>query len=140
MSTPIKVADKMVTEVITISEDQSLRDALELFQRHHIRQLPVLKGGDLVGILSDRDARRATPSPISGAGMDDYNRIVDSTRVAQLMTRNPYSVTRSTPLRDAVKALYDRKHGAIPVVEGNKLVGLVTATDMLKHLYTLLPE
>lgn len=140
MSAPIKVADKMVTDVITIAEEQSLRDALELFQRHHIRTLPVLKDGDLVGILSDRDARRATPSPITGAGMDDYNRIVDSTRIAQLMTRNPYCVTRSTPLRDAVKALHDRKHGAIPVVEGKKLVGLVTATDMLKILYTLLPE
>ena len=72
--------------------------------------------------------------------MDDYDKVVDSTKAAQLMTRNPYCVTPSTPLRDAVKALHDRKHGAIPVVEGDRLVGLVTATDMLGYLYTLLPE
>ena len=130
----------MVSEVITITQEQSLRDALEIFQRNHILQLPVLEGGDLVGILSDRDVKRATPSPIAGAGMEDYDKMVDSVKVAQLMTRNPYCVTPSTLLRDAVKALHDRKHGAIPVVEGNRLVGLITATDMLLYLHTLLPE
>lgn len=136
----MKVSEKMVREVITISEDRTLREVLALFQRHHIRTLPVLEKGRLVGIISDRDVKRATPSPVSGASLEEYNRVVDSTKVSQLMTRNPYCVTPSTPLRDAVKALHDTKHGAIPVVDNGKLVGLVTATDMLGYLLTLMPE
>ena len=136
----MKVADRMVRDVITITEDRTLRDALALFQRHHIRQLPVLSGETLVGILSDRDVKRATPSRMAGADMEDYDKVVDTTRVGQLMTRNPFTVTPSTPLRDAVKVLHDRKFGALPVVEGGRLVGLITATDMLAHLHSLLPE
>lgn len=136
----MKVSEKMVREVITIAQDETLREALAIFQRHHIRTLPVLDEDRLVGILSDRDVKRATPSPVSGASMEEYNRVVDTTRVSQIMTRNPYCVTPSTPLRDAVKALHDTKHGAIPVVDGGTLVGLVTATDMLGYLLTLLPE
>jgi CBS domain-containing protein len=56
------------------------------------------------------------------------------------MTRNPFTVTPSTPLKDAVKALHDTKFGALPVVEGGNLVGLLTATDMLKDLFDLLPD
>jgi CBS domain-containing protein len=130
----------MIREVISITGEKTLREAIELFQRHHIRQLPVLEGAKLVGILSDRDVKRATPSPLAGGGMERYEKVVDSTRVAQLMTRNPYCVTPSTPLRDVVKALHDGKHGAIPVVDHDRLVGLVTATDMLGYLLTLMPE
>jgi acetoin utilization protein AcuB len=56
------------------------------------------------------------------------------------MTRNPFAVTPSTSLRDAVKVLHDRKYGAVPVVEQDRLVGILTATDMLLDLYNLLPE
>ena len=136
----MKVADRMVRDVVSLDEGEKLRSALELFQKHHIRHLPVLKDGKLVGILSDRDLMRATPSSISGAGMEDFDRVVDSTTLAQIMTRNPYCVTPSTRLKDAVKVLHDRKHGALLVVEGERLVGLISATDMLMDLYDLLPE
>jgi acetoin utilization protein AcuB len=130
----------MVREVITLNEDQSLRDALEVFQKHHIRHIPILKGEEMVGMVSDRDVMRATPSPISGADMETFDKVVDSTRIGQIMTRHPYCVTPSTPLRDAIKVLHGKKHGALPVVEEGKLVGLISATDMLLDLYNLLPE
>jgi acetoin utilization protein AcuB len=136
----MKVADRMVHDVVTLEEGQTLREALTTFQRHHIRHIPVVREGKLVGILTDRDVKRATPSPIAGAHMEDYDKVIDSTLISQIMTRNPYTVTPSTPLRDAVKLLHDRKNGALPVVEGDRLVGLITATDMLMDLYRLLPE
>ncbi len=136
----MKVADRMVRDVITLDADQTLREAIALFQKHHIRHVPVLKDGKLAGILTDRDVKRATPSPLAGDSIEEFNRVVDSSRVGQLMTRNPYCVTPATPLRDAVKILHDRKNGALPVVEGDRLVGLITTTDMLMDLYKLLPE
>ncbi len=136
----MKVADRMVRDVITLDADQTLREAIGIFQKHHIRHVPVLKDGKLVGILTDRDVKRATPSPLAGDSIEEFNRVVDSSRVGQLMTRNPYCVTPATPLRDAVKILHDRKNGALPVVEGDRLVGLITTTDMLMDLYKLLPE
>jgi len=136
----MRVAERMVREVITLEESQPLRDALLAFQKHRVRHIPVLDSGRLVGILTDRDVRRATPSPFSGADQETFERVVDSTRIGQIMTRNPYSVTPSTPLKEAVKVLHDRKYGALPVVEGGRLVGLLTATDMLMDLYNLLPD
>ncbi|MBI3449073.1 MAG: CBS domain-containing protein [Acidobacteria bacterium] len=136
----MKVADRMIKQVVTLGENATLRDALLAFQKHHIRHVPIVEGGKLVGIITDRDLKRATPSPFSGADRETFERVVDSTRVGQIMTRNPYTVTPSTPLRDAVKVLHDRKFGALPVVDGETLVGIVTATDMLKDLYDLLQD
>lgn len=136
----MKVADRMIKQVVTLGEDNSLREALIAFQKHHIRHVPIVQGGRLVGILTDRDLKRATPSPFSGADRDTFERVVDTIRVGQIMTRNPFTVTPSTPLRDAVKVLHDRKFGALPVVEGDRLVGIITATDMLKDLYELLQD
>jgi len=134
------VADRMVKKVVVLDDSQTLREALVTLQKHQIRHIPVVKDGELVGMLTDRDLKRATPSPVTGADMATFDRVVDSTKVGQIMTRNPFSVTPSTGLKDAVKILHDRKFGAIPVTEGKRLVGLLTATDMLMDLYNLLPD
>jgi len=134
------VADRMIKQVVTLTEDTTLRDALIAVQKHHIRHVPIVKDGALVGILTDRDLKRATPSPFAGADRDTFERVVDSIRVGQIMTRNPFTVTPSTSIRDAVKVLHDRKFGALPVVEGTRLVGILTATDMLLDLYNLLQD
>jgi len=137
---PMIVADRMVKKVVVLDDSQTLREALVTLQKHQIRHIPVVKDGELVGMLTDRDLKRATPSPVTGADMATFDRVVDSTKVGQIMTRNPFSVTPSTGLKDAVKILHDRKFGAIPVTEGKRLVGLLTATDMLMDLYNLLPD
>jgi len=136
----MKVEDRMIRQVVTLREEATLREALLTMQKHHLRHVPIVEGDALVGILTDRDLKRATPSPFSGADRETFERVVDTMRVSQIMTRNPYTVTPSTPLRDAVKILHDRKYGALPVVEGDRLVGILTATDLLKDLHDLLPD
>src|SRR5512145_2854495 len=115
------VADRMVRKVVTLEEGTTLREALLLFQRHHVRHVPVVRNGSLVGMVTDRDMKRATPSPFAGADLETFERVVDGTRIGQIMTRNPFAVTASTPLKDAVKVLQTRKFGALPVVEGERL-------------------
>ncbi|HET9481781.1 MAG TPA: CBS domain-containing protein, partial [Candidatus Polarisedimenticolia bacterium] len=62
------------------------------------------------------------------------------TPVGQVMTRNPYTVTPSTTIKDAVKVIIDHKFGALPVVEGDALVGIITEIDLLRAFYELLEE
>ncbi|MFQ5845255.1 MAG: CBS domain-containing protein [Planctomycetota bacterium] len=134
------VEQRMTRNVMTLREDQSLREAIALQQRHHIRHVPVVSGDKIVGILTDRDVKRATPSLLSGIDRERFDQVLDETPVNQVMTRNPFTVTPSTPLKDAVKLIVDRKFGALPVVEGERLVGILTGTDLLRAFYEMLEE
>jgi len=134
------VEDRMTRKVMTLTEDQTLREAIAVMQRHRIRHLPVVADGRILGILTDRDVKRATPSLLSGVDQNQYDRVLSTTRVSQVMTRNPYTVTPSTPLKDAVKVVVDRKFGALPVVEADMLVGIITSTDLLRAFHEMLDE
>jgi CBS domain-containing protein len=136
----VTVEQRMTRDVVTLEQGQSLRDAMGVMQRHRIRHAPVLDGDRLVGILTDRDVKRATPSLLSGIDREQYDRVLSQTRVGQVMTRNPYSVTPTTSLRDAVKLFVDRKFGALPVVEAGRLVGILTQTDLLRAFYETLED
>ncbi len=134
----MNVSEIMTREVVTLQEGQSLREALGLLQRHRIRHVPVLSEGRLIGIVTDRDLKRATPSLLSGIDRESFDKVLDETRVGQVMTRNPYTVTPSMRLKDAAKILIDQRFGALPVIDGGKLIGIVTATDLLKALHDML--
>ena len=134
------VEQKMTRDAFTLTPDQSLRNAIDLMQRHRIRHVPVVTGQTVVGILTDRDLKRATPSLLSGIDRASFDRVLDQTLVEQAMTRSPFTVTPSTSVRDAVKVMVDRKFGALPVVEGGRLVGIITSTDFLRALYETLED
>jgi len=136
----MKVEDLMTREVVTLTEEQYLRDAIAVLQRHRIRHVPVVSGEKVIGILTDRDVKRASPSALSGIDQSQYDRVLTTTRVGQVMTRDPFTVTPSTPIKDAVKVLIDRKYSALPVVEHDRLVGIITGTDMLRLFYDTLDE
>ena len=136
----MKVADVMTREVVTIAPDQPLRDALACFQRRRIRHLPVVEEGRLVGILTDRDFKRATPSRVSGASLDDFERVLDDTTVAQVMTKEPWVVGPEAELKFVAAVLVDKKFGAVPVVADGALVGIVSDIDLLRVLIRLLPD
>jgi len=134
----MNVSEIMTREVVTLQEGQSLRDAFGLLQKHRIRHVPVVSEGRLIGIVTDRDLKRATPSLLTGIDRESFDKFLDETRVGQVMTRNPYTATPSMSLKDAAKVLIDQRFSALPVIEGGKLVGIVTETDLLKALYDML--
>ena len=136
----MKVSDRMTRDVVTLEEEQSLREALTLQQRHKIRHIPVVTDGHVVGILTDRDLKRASPSLLSGISQEKYDELLDATRVGQVMTRNPQTVTPATPLKDVAKILIEHKFGSLPVTDGDQLVGIITDIDLLGALYELLDE
>lgn len=130
----------MTREVVTLSPEQSLREAVELLMMHRIRHLPVVDGDSrLIGIVTDRDVKRATPSLLSGVERKEYERILDTTKVSSFMTRDPMVITPTTPLRTVVRMVVDTKIGGLPVVNNGHLVGIVTQIDLLRVLNDLLP-
>lgn len=134
------VEERMTRTVVTLGADQTLRDAIALMQRHRVRHLPVMDGERLTGILTDRDVKRATPSLLTGVSQEEFDRVLSETHVSQVMTRNPFSVTPSTSLKDALKVLIDRRFSALPVVEGDRLVGILTITDLLRAFHEMLED
>lgn len=132
------VGEYMTRDLITVQEDTSMKEAMLLLRTHHIRHLPVVNGKVLVGLVSDRDIRRASPSLLSGIGKNDYEQVLEDTPVGRIMTREPFTVTETTPLVDAVSALVEKKFGSLPVVDGNEIVGIFTDIDALEILLSKL--
>ena len=134
------VRDYMVSEVETLAPDDSLETAVMLERRFRIRHIPILENGELVGMVTDRDLKRALPSPVSGTDQQTFERVVQTTRLGQIMTRSPMTISPAAPLRDAVQILCEQKFGAIPVVENGKLVGIITGVDVLRAFLALLDK
>ena len=134
------VGDYMTKAPITVGEDTSMKEAVELLRQYHIRHLPVVQGHFLVGIVSDRDIRKASPSLLSGVDMTEYEDVLRNTPISRVMTREPFTVTAETDLREAVQLLVDKKIGAIPVVDGKELVGIFSEIDAFKLLLGVLSQ
>lgn len=130
----MRVRDFMSTEVTTLQETDSLLDATLTFMKTHFRHLPVLAGGKLVGIVTAHDVREYVPALMTRAGADEYNSILESTPVSRVMTRAPLTAQPDQPVSEAANLLYTKNIGCLPVVEGEKLIGVISTSDMLKIL------
>jgi acetoin utilization protein AcuB len=128
----------MVAEVETLAPDDSLETAVMLERRFRIRHIPIVENGELVGMVTDHDLKRALPSPVTGTDQQTFERVVQTTLLRQIMTRSPMTISPAAPLRDAVQVLCEKKFGALPVVEQGKLVGIITGVDMLRAFLTFL--
>jgi CBS domain-containing protein len=139
MSESYQVRDYMMSALTTISQESSLLDAAMTMRRSSIRHLPIVEGEKLVGIITERDVLRCSPSLLGEITQDEYNAIFENTPITRVMTRDPISVAPDSPVRDAVALMIDRKMGCLPVVEGERLVGILTRSDLLNVLMNLLP-
>lgn len=137
---PWHVRRWMSSNVHTTEPKADLVDAFEIMRTHRVRHVPVLDGGRLVGIVSDRDVRHALPMRSGTGDHDIYGKALFETRVEQVMTRRPLTVTPDTTIREAAEIACREKVGALPVLEGEKLVGIVSAEDLLWAYVDLVPD
>ena len=129
------VREIMSQGVKTLRSDQPLLDAMVFMREEQIRHLPVVDGeGHLVGLVTDRDIKRATPSVLLRDQRAQFESTIRDTPLAKVMARNVISVGPETPLREAIQLMLDEKVGCLPVLEEGKLAGIVTATDLLEAL------
>jgi acetoin utilization protein AcuB len=133
------VRDCMTAPANSLPKDACLLDAVLAFRRTGFRHLPIVDEGRIVGIISERDIQRVSPSLLSNVGQEEYNSIFEKTRLKDVMTRDPLTVTPDTPLRDAAILLNEQKVGCLPVAVNGTLVGIITVIDMLHALILVLP-
>jgi acetoin utilization protein AcuB len=132
------VKDVMTRDVATLTPEQTLRDAINLLRSRRIRHLPVVEGQKLVGIVTDRDVKRAAPSVLTGVGNEAFDNSLLTIKVAQVMTREPITVLDRASLKSAVEIFINTKVGALPVVDDGRLVGILADSDILRVAYNLL--
>ncbi len=128
----ILVKDMMTAEPITITPNTPLRNIIGIMKQNSIRQLPVVVGKKLVGIVSDRDVRLAVNSPMIIHEHEEDLELLEEVTAENIMTLNPITVTPDAPAVRAAEMLSVYKFGGLPVVQGEKLVGIITVTDFLK--------
>ena len=139
MARPKLVQEIMTTGITTVESGAKLLDAALLMRSSGLRHLPVVKDGCPVGVVSDRDVQRASPSRFSNLSLDEYNRLFVTTPIEKVMAKEPGTVTPETPIHEVVQLMYEQKFGSVLVVDRErKLVGIVTTTDLLGVLHELL--
>lgn len=118
--------------VITVREGDSMLSASGLIKQNGIRHLPVLDDRErLVGVVTDRDIKRMSASEATSLEIHELLYLVDKIVVKRVMRRDPITVAPGTSVQEAAKLMVDRKIGCLPVVSGEKLVGIVTGIDLL---------
>ena len=127
------VRDSMVRDVITVSPQTAAAEALALCREKGIRHLPVLEEGRMVGLISDRDLRLATPA----LGDPDRAAALERIKIGDEMSREITTADPEDPIEQAAMAMHERKIGCLPVVEGDELVGILTASDVMAALVRL---
>jgi acetoin utilization protein AcuB len=134
----MRVKKIMTRNPVTVAPQDSLRRAIALMKEGGFRRLPVVEEQRLVGIITDRDIRLASNSPIilREKWQDEY--LLDNVQVEVCMTPDPVVVAPNTGVEKAAKLMRDRKVGGLPVMQGDKLVGIVTETDVLDYFIQLL--
>lgn len=126
------VEDVMQARVITITPKTSLPEAMRLVRHRGIRHLPVVDDDTLVGIVSDRDLKRAMASPATSLESHELRYLLDALTVDEIMTRAVITVGRTIPIEEAARLMVKEKVSALPVTERGRLVGIVTETDVLE--------
>jgi acetoin utilization protein AcuB len=132
------VEDIMTPNPLTVTPRNAIRSAVNLMREGGFRRLPVVDRGRLVGIITDRDLRRAANSPVVVREQWYDNFILDHIEVGSCMTPNPLTIEPDAPIAEAARIMRNHKIGGLPVVANEQLVGIITETDLLDFLIELL--
>ena len=132
------VGERMSRPVISITRDMPIHDALALFKKEKIRRAPVLKDGKLIGIISDKDLLNASPSQATSLSVWEMNYMLSKITVKEVMTREVLTVQADTPIEEAARLMADNKIGGVPVMKVDKVVGMITETDLFKIFLELM--
>jgi CBS domain-containing protein len=127
----MKVRDIMIKEVATLDINDELSLANDIMRLGRIRHLPVVDGSRLAGIISERDLFRSSLAQALGYGTKATRDLMKTLRIKDIMVSEVTTVSPDTAVCQAVRLMVDRKIGCLPVVENDRLVGLITETDVM---------
>jgi acetoin utilization protein AcuB len=122
----------MSTKVITVDPEMPMLEARQRMADAHIRHLVVVEGSRVAGMLTDRDIRLNLPSPATTLSVWEINALLAKLTVGEVMSRLVIVVDGDRSVADAAQLMLDHQIGALPVVDGGRLVGIVTESDFVR--------
>jgi acetoin utilization protein AcuB len=132
------VKNWMSTPVVTIEANDSMERALELMKENCIKTLPVMKNDRLVGIVTDRDLKRASASDATSLAVYELLDLLAKIKIKNIMTKDPFTVHQDFTIEEAANLLRNKRISGAPVVNGqDRLVGIITKDDLFKVLSSI---
>lgn len=133
------VRERMSKPVITTTPDTPVQEALAIMHKEHIHRFPVLdKKGKLVGIVTESDLQNAHPSEATTLSVWEVNYLLSKITVERVMTKKVMTISEDTPIEEAARIMADHNIGGLPVVKGDKMVGIITETNLFRIFIELL--
>jgi len=128
----------MTRNPVTATPDMSIADASNLMKQEKVHRLPVLdKDKKLVGLITEKDILYASPSPASSLSIHEMAYLLSKLTVKKLMSKNVVTINKDTTVEEAARMMVDQDLSCLPVLEGDKLIGIVSKSDMFKILLEL---
>jgi len=129
---------RMTRNPVTATPDMSIADASNLMKQEKVHRLPVLdKDKKLVGLITEKDILYASPSPASSLSIHEMAYLLSKLTVKKLMSKNVVTINKDTTVEEAARMMVDQDLSCLPVLEGDKLIGIVSKSDMFKILLEL---
>lgn len=132
------VGDRMSHPVIFVSPETKVQEAIYLMKQEGIRRMPVIEKGKLVGIISDYDLLNASPTKATSLSVWEINYLLSKITVEEVMTTEVTTITKDTPIEEAARVMADNGVSGLPVMDGEKVVGIITETDLFRILLELM--
>ena len=130
----MRIRDWMTRDPIIVTPDTLVMEAQRMMNEYNIHHLPVVKKGKLVGIVTRRRLLEAAPSEATSLSIHELSYLLTKMTVKDIMEKDVVSVAPDTPVEEVVRLGAEKKIGSFPVVEGGKLVGIATATEITRAL------
>lgn len=133
MKQRVPIDQLMAKDLVTLSPVDTLYDAERLFKKHDIRHIPIVEGEKLIGILSYSDLLKISYADVNDSedGVDSV--VYDMFTIPQVMAKVLVTAKPSNTIKEVTEILSKQSFHSIPVVDGEKLVGIVTTTDLLNY-------
>ena len=129
----LTVRDLMTEDLLTVKEHDTARALFDLMGEAHVRHLPVLsRDGELVGLVSHRDLLRGTFSETAGLPVSNQRARLEKISVESIMVHEPETVEPDQSLAEAASIMLENKFGCLPVIEGDRLAGILTESDFVR--------
>jgi acetoin utilization protein AcuB len=134
----MRIKDVMTKDVVTVDEKTSIHDARKILSDNKIRRLPVVREDKLIGLVTERMLLEASPSQATTLSIYELQYILAKMRVSEIMVKKPVTISSSMPVEEALKLGREKGYGGFPVVDNDKLVGMITESDIVNIMGKLI--
>ena len=132
------IGERMSRPVLSIPPDMPIHDVRNMFKQENIRRAPVVKKGKMIGIVSDQDIINASPSMATSLSVWELTYLLSKIQAKDVITKDVLTIDEDTPIEQAARLMADNKIGGLPVMRDDRVVGMITETDLFKVFLELM--